>query len=353
MKKFTLVVACLLLVFVSCKSAPKTPEEEPQTVETPAEKEAEKSTSSTKPKTSTTTAKAATPKNSSSSSKSSTAKSSTSQSSTKNQTTSGTTSGAAKNAETAISQAKELSAQCKERGLDKQYSAHFSSAQSDINAAESSLKSSKYADAQKSANSATSKLQTLINLDDCNVAKTEIQANDFGHYDAKNFSDAEIEYIKAVENVGKNYTDAYNYSTSALKKYNTVVDAGYKEWTSIAKENALKARANCDAISANKSEPTNYTSAVTLYSQASKTEAAKNYREAYSQYDKSAALFTSVYNTVYPKRREAQIAMEIADQKQSESSVLAAYADQAAPLDEVLQSNPGLDAEVKSIIDGE
>lgn len=241
----------------------------------------------------------------------------------------------AKNAaESAFKKAQASLTEAKKVGADRAYEEMFASAQADMNSAEAALNSGDYTKAKKDADTASIKLQTLVNLTKASGFKETIDENDFAGSAATEYSNAEIAYIKATEQYGTNNAAALTASKTALTNYETVLTAGYTQWIAIAKENAAKAKASCDSIKAQKAAASAYKAANDAYTKAKTYEQKKDYANAYTSYKTAAEQFSGIYDTVSVLRAEALAAMEKAKEQQQASSQLAAEADIIRPLTE-------------------
>lgn len=236
-------------------------------------------------------------------------------------------------AEAELKKADDLMAQCTKRGVDKTFPNEFNSAKADLDVAKTAAKANNYAKAKTSATNANTKFQTLLNLNDASIAKADIVERKFEGASAKEFSNAEISYIKAIENFDKDANQALNFSIIASKDYATVLEKGYIAWVKIAFDAATKAKANCDNIKANKAAKDEYNIADNFYKDGRAFELKKSYTDAQAQYVVANEQFTNVFDKVSVLRAEAEIAMEKAKAQQKISSELAAEADKLLPLE--------------------
>ncbi|MEL3909241.1 MAG: hypothetical protein P1P64_09590 [Treponemataceae bacterium] len=235
-------------------------------------------------------------------------------------------------AEAELKKADGLMAQCTKLGVDKAFPKEFNSAKADFNAAKTAAKNNKYAQAKTVATKANTKFQTLLNLNDANIAKSDIVERKFEGASAKEFSNAEIAYIKALENFDKNENQALNYSKTSVQNYESVLEKGYVAWVKIAFDAATKSKANCDNIKANKAAKNEYNIADNFYKEARAFELKKNYKDAQAKYVVANEQFTNIFDKVSVLRAEAEKAMEKASLQQKISSELAAEADKILPL---------------------
>lgn len=237
-------------------------------------------------------------------------------------------------AESEIKKAETSLTEVNKTDVAKLFPTEFASAKADITAAKNAANSGNYSQAKTQATKANTKLQTLLNLSKANTVKNDITTNTFEGTAPKEFSNAEIAYIKATENYGKNDNQALTYSKTALQNYERVLTSGYTNWTNIAMEGAVKAKAQCDSITANKALPTEYKAAEDLLKKARTAQTKKDYLAAYAAFNEANEKYTSIFDRVSTLRAEALTAMEKASARQELSSELAAEADIIRPLTE-------------------
>ncbi|PIE98008.1 MAG: hypothetical protein CR988_05130 [Treponema sp.] len=236
--------------------------------------------------------------------------------------------------ESALVNAEKLLENCKNKKIDIKFSKQFLIAQQDIVSARKSSKEGKSTEVKKHADLAATRLTTLLNLDSASDLKNEITTNTFEGYAPDQYADAEIEYIKAFDNYGKQDQAAKDSSIKSLKLYTTVSNTGYREWTSLAKKGAENAKSKCDTLKANMSAKSDYDKALKSFTDGQTAEQKKNFKVAANTYNESAKMFTYIYDIVSTKRAEAEKAMRLAKEQQERSSSLAAEADITAPLSE-------------------
>ncbi|MEL3904811.1 MAG: hypothetical protein P1P63_06850 [Treponemataceae bacterium] len=237
-------------------------------------------------------------------------------------------------AEAEVKKAETLLAECTKVGVPKNFPNEFNSAKADVTAAKNAANAKNYAQAKTSAVKAQTKLQTLLNLNRSVAVKSEITDKQFEGAAAQEYSNAEIAYIKATENFGKNDSQALDYSKTAVKNYESVLNKGYVAWVKGAFEAATKAKAQCDGIKASKSAAAEYAAADKFYTAAKAAEQKKNYNDAYAGYVSAQDGFVRIYDKVSVLRAEALKAMQKASAQQQVSSELAAEADAVIPLTE-------------------
>lgn len=242
-------------------------------------------------------------------------------------------------AEKELKRAQTLMADAQKAQIDKTFKDEFASAKTDLNNAERFAQSENYTKAKTEAEKASNKFETLLQLNDANSAKTSITTNQFEGADAQRFSNAEISYIKALENFDKDSKQALKYAKSASGDYNTVLEKGYVQWINTALENAANAKAKCDGIRASKSASAEYKKADEFLSKGKAAQKKKDYNEAHKSYIAAFDGFNTVYDTVSVLRAEALEAMKKTTVQQQISTELAAEADRLIPLSESSEVN--------------
>lgn len=244
-------------------------------------------------------------------------------------------------AETALKRANSLMSNCTDAGVDKSFPKEFESAKKDLNSAETSAKNKNYAEAKTFAENSSLKFETLLNLNDAQKTKNDVVKNKFEGSDAKGYSNAEIAYMKSIESFDVAPNQALGYSKSAANGYSIVLEKGYVAWTNIAKQNASKAKTNCDSIKASKSATSEYGRADKLFKDGVSQQASKNYKQAHASFTTATEQFTVIYDKVSVLRAEALKAMERASNQQKLSSELASEADIIIPITEdKIESSP-------------
>lgn len=164
--------------------------------------------------------------------------------------------------------------------------------------------------------------------------KKTIDENDFAQYDVSSYELAGERFDDAVAAYGSEDAAALKAIESSVLLYRKVANAGYKVLSVELREKVLNIRELCDSIKASRSMSAAYSDANGTFARADAFGKADEWASAYNAYADAAVLFTDVLQKATLKKNAADAAMEAAKTRQEYSTELAKKADEIAPLPE-------------------
>jgi len=217
-------------------------------------------------------------------------------------------------------------------GADVYYPDQFAQADSAAADALALQESGDLSGAYDAGQKALLRYQTLRKGMEAVALKQKIDRNGFPQYAPDDYAEAGQKYDEAASLYGTADAAAFEAATASVVLYKKVNNAGFK---ALSEELVMKTdeiRALCDAIKAQRSMPAQYREAQFLYDGAWSEGNAGNWEAAYDKYSRATVAFTDIFQEVTLKRNAADLAIAAARNRQEASSVLAARADELAPL---------------------
>lgn len=230
---------------------------------------------------------------------------------------------------------------------DVWYSEQFLYAEQIVENAKSDMQNEMFEDAFAKYSEAVVRYDTLSILMESYSTRKEIEENNFAHYSAEDYAEAERFSLNTLDHYELDYAMAKETAQDSLTLYKKVLSVGYREAAKNAKASAKESKADCDSIKVARSRTEDYNKAVRLFNEGKKANEALDYKSAFLLYNQSFQSFNKLYKETLEKRAAAELAIANAAQKQKESSGLALEADMESPMtdNDVDFSNKDFDLE--------
>ena len=219
-------------------------------------------------------------------------------------------------------------------GADSYYPEQFGAADAAAEQTRSLKASGDLAASYEAGQKALMRYQFLQQGMEAVALKQKIIRNQFEQADPDNFALAGTKYDEALASYPAAEAAALESMTESVRLYAAVNNAGYKALSSTMVVTADDAKALCDSIKARKTSKDEYDAASASYTAAKAAALADNWESAYNAYSSSSEAFSAVYQKVLLKKNAADAAIAAAKNRQTQSSDLAAKADEIAPLAE-------------------
>lgn len=202
-------------------------------------------------------------------------------------------------------------------------------------------------------NDMTARYEALENAALAYAAKQKIDAMNLAQYDSADYEKGE----KAVADIVALYSNNADGKTLLAKAkegneaYSRTLVTGLKKIAANARAGALSAKKQADSVYAGVSEKTAYAAAADQIAKADSNLVTGAFEAAGKGYKDAEDSFTALYKDVSEKRSAAQSAMDAAKQKVDSAAAYAVQADTTAPLgDEKVQ---GIESEDSVLLESD
>ncbi|MDR2403629.1 MAG: hypothetical protein LBD78_06320 [Spirochaetaceae bacterium] len=146
--------------------------------------------------------------------------------------------------------------------------------------------------------------------------RLEIEERDFGRYDADNYALADTVGLKALDAYdSSDVSDALINAEEALFRYETVLSTAWERYAGERKDAAGAERKAALELKADVAVKGDFSTAQELYNQAETQFRASGYAEASELYSKAETQFIAVRGVAAEKRRLAEEAIKMAEEK--------------------------------------
>ena len=139
-------------------------------------------------------------------------------------------------------------------------------------------------------------------------------------------------FDELAETDGSSADDLLSAATSAYTNFKTVYANLSKDLAKDARNDALEAKKDADAVKAGVSEKREYNRAVDIFKKGDASYSMMGFETAIDYYDEAYDIFTELYEDIYEKREAALAAIEAAKKSVEESAAVAEEADREAPI---------------------